>query len=181
MNNAIMLSNPAIILMALFGALMLATSLDSLVKCLLRCRGRMVLDLSDEVAVRMANPDLKALPIIVCSSTSNPPPVPTDCPICLAEFAEGEKVRILPNCNHGFHLECIDIWLVLQSSCPVCRHSLNLHKKKPDGAAIVQGTESNNIMHIVVEARDSTQAVGVVSPHTETFQRTPHEADITSS
>ncbi|PNX78977.1 RING-H2 finger protein ATL72-like [Trifolium pratense] len=50
--------------------------------------------------------------------------VGTDCPICLGEFMDGEKVRVLPNCNHGFHVECIDKWLLSHSSCPTCRQSL---------------------------------------------------------
>lgn len=54
-----------------------------------------------------------------------------------------ENVRVLPKCNHGFHLECIDKWLVSHSSCPMCRHSMNLQggNKKSGGAAIVQATE----------------------------------------
>ncbi|WJX40710.1 RING-type E3 ubiquitin transferase [Trifolium repens] len=48
----------------------------------------------------------------------------TDCPICLGEFIDGEKVRVLPKCNHGFHVECIDKWLLSHSSCPTCRQSL---------------------------------------------------------
>lgn len=48
----------------------------------------------------------------------------TECPICLTEFQQGEKVRVLPICNHGFHVRCIDAWLAGHSSCPNCRHSL---------------------------------------------------------
>lgn len=69
---------------------------------------------------------MEALPILVFTAMANPRPVATDCPICLAEFAEGEKVRVLPKCSHGFHLECIDKWLLSHSSCPMCRYSLNL-------------------------------------------------------
>ncbi|KAH1242583.1 RING-H2 finger protein ATL73 [Glycine max] len=36
----------------------------------------------------------------------------TKCPICLDE------------CNHGFHVRCINMWLLSHSSCPNCRHSL---------------------------------------------------------
>ncbi|KAK1312316.1 RING-H2 finger protein ATL74 [Acorus calamus] len=48
----------------------------------------------------------------------------TECPICLGEFHEGERLRVLPECNHGFHVECIDEWLAGRSSCPMCRHSV---------------------------------------------------------
>ena len=34
-----------------------------------------------------------------------------ECAICLSEFAEGDRVRILP-CQHIFHLEEVDEWLI---------------------------------------------------------------------
>lgn len=43
------------------------------------------------------------------------------CSICLSEYATKETVRFLPECEHCFHAECIDAWLKLHSSCPVCR------------------------------------------------------------
>ena len=35
-------------------------------------------------------------------------PINTDCAICLGEFEEGEWLKHLPNCSHGFHVTCID-------------------------------------------------------------------------
>ncbi|XP_006646449.1 RING-H2 finger protein ATL66 [Oryza brachyantha] len=43
------------------------------------------------------------------------------CSICLGEFEEGEKVRSLPPCGHGFHPGCVDAWLLSRPSCPLCR------------------------------------------------------------
>ncbi|KAG0466352.1 hypothetical protein HPP92_017932 [Vanilla planifolia] len=43
------------------------------------------------------------------------------CSICLGVVADGEKVRALPGCCHGFHPDCVDQWLRKQSSCPLCR------------------------------------------------------------
>ncbi|MQL98105.1 hypothetical protein Taro_030807 [Colocasia esculenta] len=45
------------------------------------------------------------------------------CPICLCEYREGEMLRVMPDCRHGFHLTCVDAWLRLNASCPVCRTS----------------------------------------------------------
>ncbi|MCL7041579.1 hypothetical protein MKW94_016106 [Papaver nudicaule] len=39
-------------------------------------------------------------------------------------FEDEEKVKILPNCKHCYHPECVDAWLVTHSSCPLCRSSL---------------------------------------------------------
>ncbi|XP_074586463.1 RING-H2 finger protein ATL8-like [Curcuma longa] len=47
-----------------------------------------------------------------------------ECPICLSEFEGGDEIRILPQCGHGFHVGCIDTWLVSRSSCPSCRRVL---------------------------------------------------------
>ncbi|KAK4476610.1 hypothetical protein RD792_015772 [Penstemon davidsonii] len=45
------------------------------------------------------------------------------CSICLCEYREGEMLRMLPDCKHCFHLMCVDAWLKLNGSCPVCRNS----------------------------------------------------------
>jgi len=47
-----------------------------------------------------------------------------DCVVCLLEFEDNEQLRLLPNCNHAFHPECIDMWLLSHTTCPVCRKSL---------------------------------------------------------
>ncbi|THU65681.1 hypothetical protein C4D60_Mb05t06200 [Musa balbisiana] len=47
-----------------------------------------------------------------------------ECPICLAEFEEGDELRVLPQCGHGFHVGCVDAWLHSHSSCPSCRRVL---------------------------------------------------------
>jgi len=42
------------------------------------------------------------------------------CSICLFGLEENEDVRLLPQCPHCFHKTCIDPWLRLKRTCPVC-------------------------------------------------------------
>ena len=44
-----------------------------------------------------------------------------ECPVCLGAVEEGETVRALPLCRHAFHARCVDAWLRLRPTCPVCR------------------------------------------------------------
>lgn len=43
------------------------------------------------------------------------------CYICLVEYEEGDRMRILP-CHHEFHKTCVDKWLKeIHRVCPLCR------------------------------------------------------------
>ncbi|KZV15898.1 hypothetical protein F511_14537 [Dorcoceras hygrometricum] len=55
----------------------------------------------------------------------------TECIICLSEFAIGEKLRVLEDCKHGFHVNCIQQWLLLHSSCPTCRTKCSVNSSTP--------------------------------------------------
>ncbi|KAF3622057.1 RING-H2 finger protein ATL72 [Capsicum annuum] len=126
-NEANFDTNMVIILAALLCALICALGLNSIVRCALRCSRRFAFESENATAARLAAAGLKKstlrqLPVSVYGSGVNIPA--TDCPICLGEFMDGEKVRVLPRCHHGFHVKCIDIWLALHSSCPTCRQSL---------------------------------------------------------
>lgn len=45
------------------------------------------------------------------------------CSICLEDYDDTDMLRLLPQCGHLFHLACIDPWLLVQPTCPVCRSS----------------------------------------------------------
>ncbi|XP_057735630.1 RING-H2 finger protein ATL16 [Arachis stenosperma] len=49
-----------------------------------------------------------------------------ECAVCLNEFQEHDKLRIIPNCSHVFHIDCIDVWLQNNANCPLCRTSISL-------------------------------------------------------
>ncbi|KAK7358521.1 hypothetical protein VNO77_00453 [Canavalia gladiata] len=51
-----------------------------------------------------------------------PKPNDTVCSICLCEYQPKEMLRTIPECNHYFHANCIDGWLKMNASCPLCRN-----------------------------------------------------------
>ncbi|KAI3996254.1 hypothetical protein MKX01_026722 [Papaver californicum] len=51
-----------------------------------------------------------------------------ECAICLSTFEENEVGKLLPICQHSFHVECIDMWLRSNSSCPICRSPVKPEK-----------------------------------------------------
>lgn len=62
------------------------------------------------------------------------------CSICLSEYKPKETLRSMPQCNHHFHVECIDVWLKMNATCPLCR---NL----PEGSALVISSLSHSTIH----------------------------------
>ncbi|XP_040995189.1 putative RING-H2 finger protein ATL71 [Juglans microcarpa x Juglans regia] len=45
------------------------------------------------------------------------------CSICLMDYKETDVLQLLPDCGHLFHLKCINPWLRLHPTCPMCRNS----------------------------------------------------------
>uniref|UniRef100_A0A0D9VKK4 RING-type domain-containing protein n=1 Tax=Leersia perrieri TaxID=77586 RepID=A0A0D9VKK4_9ORYZ len=44
-----------------------------------------------------------------------------ECPVCLEAFQAGDRCRVLPRCEHGFHARCVEPWLRQSRVCPICR------------------------------------------------------------
>uniref|UniRef100_A0A0A9GWA1 RING-type domain-containing protein n=1 Tax=Arundo donax TaxID=35708 RepID=A0A0A9GWA1_ARUDO len=48
------------------------------------------------------------------------------CSVCLQDFGAQQFVRVLPQCQHIFHVRCIDNWLLRHASCPLCRAGVHI-------------------------------------------------------
>lgn len=68
-----------------------------------------------------AKEQAESSPAVVLQYRKEEPWKESTCPVCLADFDDGEVVRVLPECMHYFHAECIDTWLRGSTSCPMCR------------------------------------------------------------
>ncbi|KAK4478399.1 hypothetical protein RD792_013868 [Penstemon davidsonii] len=111
-------NNMVIILAVLLCALIFALGLNTIFRC-----GLQYVNRSRPAAVPgLKKRGLSQLPETVYGR--GPDNSTTECPICLGEFVDGERVRVLPKCSHGFHVGCIDTWLRSHASCPNCRVSL---------------------------------------------------------
>jgi hypothetical protein len=54
-----------------------------------------------------------------------------ECSICISAFEPGDRVRRLPGCSHTFHKSCIDLWLLRNPECPLCKRPVL--SKSPEG------------------------------------------------
>lgn len=57
------------------------------------------------------------------------------CVVCLSQFEEEELVKMLPPCQHSFHVPCIDRWFQTHSTCPLCRRKVTIDIEQAPAAA----------------------------------------------
>lgn len=122
--------------------ILLVTLLFLCARWICRYRGRLPTTFQYSSQVRHAPPpasqgldlaSIKRLPIILhqAPSDSDCALEETECCICLSVFEDGEKLKVLPGCDHCFHCECVDNWLINHSSCPLCRSCLKVDSTFP--------------------------------------------------
>ncbi|KAG2614570.1 hypothetical protein PVAP13_3NG232042, partial [Panicum virgatum] len=124
-----------IILAAMLCVLVCAIGLDLLIRCFrLHCGRTLRRHVAAwHAAATMAAPAdarpmkerklMRSIPVVVYEAKAGVSAA-EECVICLGELDDGEKVRVLTRCYPGFHVECIDMWLDTNPSCPTCWNSL---------------------------------------------------------
>ncbi|XP_030553811.1 RING-H2 finger protein ATL70-like [Rhodamnia argentea] len=77
------------------------------------------------VDVGLDEATIKSYPRLLYSEVKLRSPASTAscCSICLADYKGHHELRMIPDCGHLFHHACIDPWLRMHPTCPVCRTS----------------------------------------------------------
>lgn len=101
---------------------------------------------------------VNSLPIFKFSSLSGPHKDGLECAVCLNSFVPSELMRLLPRCKHGFHVECVDIWLEAHSTCPLCRVRVN-----PEDVLLVLDNEYNDNVVVDIPEAEEKEKNNVVS------------------
>ncbi|ESQ44059.1 hypothetical protein EUTSA_v10006088mg [Eutrema salsugineum] len=132
-----------VIILILLMTLLISVSICFLLRCLNRCGHRSLLPppssssssipsdsrrfSGHRVSPATERPSvLDSLPIFKFSSVTRRSTSSNsgDCAVCLSKFEPEDQLRLLPLCCHAFHADCIDIWLVSNQTCPLCRSPL---------------------------------------------------------
>uniref|UniRef100_A0A8C5REY7 RING-type E3 ubiquitin transferase n=1 Tax=Laticauda laticaudata TaxID=8630 RepID=A0A8C5REY7_LATLA len=87
------------------------------------------------------------------------------CAICLDEYEDGDKLRILP-CSHAYHCKCVDPWLTkTKKTCPVCKQkvvpSQGDSDSETDSSQENEVSENTPLLRPIASA--STQSFGALS------------------
>ncbi|KAI0489217.1 hypothetical protein KFK09_029059 [Dendrobium nobile] len=95
---------------------------------------------------RLNDTTLESLPLLTYAEAKRQDPraATTDsCSICLGDYNEEEEegedlpLKLLPDCGHLYHAECLDSWLLQHRTCPLCRSSvMNVATQTPLADAI---------------------------------------------
>ena len=105
------------------------------------------------------------------------------CTICIEEYQEGEKLRVLP-CRHAFHSDCIMPWLTQRSpTCPLCKAEFEATggEEEREGAEDEGGDAVLEVLGLNLELQgDEHTAAPLEREETRTITFAADESDASS-
>ena len=86
------------------------------------------------------------------------------CAVCVEDFADGDSLRVLP-CEHCFHRQCIDEWLINHSAvCPLCKYEVPRGGQDNRAAQSREREREGRWPVLVDEDEGSSTSLEAVSP-----------------
>ncbi|XP_018413987.1 PREDICTED: E3 ubiquitin-protein ligase RNF128 isoform X2 [Nanorana parkeri] len=83
------------------------------------------------------------------------------CAVCIETYKPNDVVRVL-TCNHFFHKNCIDPWLLEHRTCPMCKcdilKSLGIAEEDESDNAMVIASVSSELQRSSVQVDDETRS-----------------------
>ncbi|KAG5580135.1 hypothetical protein H5410_050762 [Solanum commersonii] len=101
-----------------------------------------------------------------------------DCSICLSDFEIGKEGKEMP-CKHHFHSICIDKWLGINGSCPICRYKMPVDEqcekkdeengedeRGDDGSSDISEDRMMLVFHVVITPVTTHQlTISIIEMH----------------
>ncbi|XP_052183719.1 RING-H2 finger protein ATL3-like [Diospyros lotus] len=122
---------------------------------------------------------LKTLPVLIFNPKDFSDGL--ECAVCLTELAGGDKARLLPKCNHGFHVDCIDMWFQSHATCPICRNPVSAQSPSEFPRSETHQTESPSFPTNVLFWGNQTQVSTLGSALEEDRQASSSSSSSSSS
>ena len=88
------------------------------------------------------------------------------CSVCQEDIQEGERVRIIENCQHGFHAKCIEPWLLSKGSCALCRAPIDERLQRVSNRlrTIIQNNPGFSVDDFLNQVETVAQQAAVETP-----------------
>ncbi|KAJ7982582.1 RING-H2 finger protein [Quillaja saponaria] len=93
-------------------------------------------DISNQSELGLKKELREMLPIVVYMESFSVKD--TQCSVCLLDYQAEDRLQQIPACGHTFHMNCIDLWLSNNSTCPLCRMSLLASARSSEEPACIQ-------------------------------------------
>ena len=101
------------------------------------------------IVMGLDGPNIESYPKMVLGESRRlPKPNNGPCSICLSDYQPKDTIRCIPECHHCFHANCIDQWLQMSATCPLCRHS-----PAPSGNSTPLATPLSELVPLAFHAR----------------------------
>lgn len=101
------------------------------------------------VPTGLDGPTIESLPKIKLGESGRlPNPDDKTCSICLGEYQPKETLRTIPQCKHYFHADCIDEWLKMNTTCPLCRNSPDSSERVTPSTSTSSNWSSSEILSV---------------------------------